>query len=173
MRRARAGHLFLDRPPPVPVFAPPHQTIWRTFSACLHRFPRCLHVYRVSTDYMSTPITRKRRVYVAQTYTCIHVRARIRTYLPAATSTGGLPNVPCPHGPAPCCLDRSLGRWRRWRSAAAALRRAASRRASRAWSGPTRWGWTTGWREGAPCGPRRNDRLVRRGNWAPPCPGPG
>ena len=30
---------FFDHFPPVPVFAPPHQTIWRIFSLCLRIWP--------------------------------------------------------------------------------------------------------------------------------------
>ena len=30
---------FFYHSPPVPVFAPPHQTIWRTFSPCLRIWP--------------------------------------------------------------------------------------------------------------------------------------
>ena len=30
---------FFDHSPPVPIFAPPHQTIWSTFSPCLRIWP--------------------------------------------------------------------------------------------------------------------------------------
>ena len=38
-RCAHAGHVFFSHSPPVPVFAPPHQALWSTFSPCLRIWP--------------------------------------------------------------------------------------------------------------------------------------